>query len=59
MYLNLDLIHLPTKLIKYVIIHEACHLKVKNHSTKFRDLVESYCPNYKLLRKELRNLVIK
>lgn len=57
--LNQDLIHLPTRLIKYVIIHEACHLKIKDHSTKFRKLVETYCPNYKLLRKELRNTILK
>jgi len=57
--LNLDLVHLPTKYIKYVIIHEACHLKVKNHSKKFRALVESFCPEYKQIKKELRKFIIK
>ncbi len=57
--LNLDLIHLPTKYIKYVIIHEACHLKIKNHSKKFRALVESFCPNYKETKKELRKFNIR
>jgi len=57
--LNLDLIHLPTKYIKYVIIHEVCHLKIKNHSKKFRALVESFCPTYKETKKELRKFVIK
>lgn len=57
--LNLDLIHLPTKYIKYVIIHEACHLKIKNHSKKFRTLVESFCPNYKETKKELRKFIIR
>ena len=57
--LNLDLIHLSTKYIKYVIIHEACHLKVKNHSKRFRALVESFCPQYKETKKELRKFVIK
>ena len=57
--LNLDLIHLPTKYIKYVIIHEACHLKIKNHSKRFRALVESFCPEYKTTKKELRKFVIK
>lgn len=57
--LNLDLVHLPTKYIKYVIIHEACHLKQKNHSKKFRDLVETFCPDYKQTKKELRKFVIK
>ncbi len=57
--LNTNLVHLPTRLIQYVIIHEACHLKIKNHSPRFRNLVEIYCPNYKLLRKELRSFILK
>lgn len=57
--LNLDLVHLPTKYIKYVIIHECCHLKVKNHSKKFRTLVESLCPDFRELRKWLKNIAIK
>ena len=52
--LNESLVHLPTRLIQYVIIHEACHLEQKNHSEKFRSLVEKYCPNFKALRKELK-----
>ncbi len=57
--LNAKLIHLPTRLIVYVIIHEACHLKIKDHSPRFRKLVEFYCPNYKILKKELSNYVLK
>ncbi len=57
--LNLDLIHLPTKYIKYVIIHECCHLKVKNHSKKFRSLVEYHCPDYQTTKRELRKFIIK
>ena len=52
--LNETLVHLPTRLIRYVIIHEACHLEQKNHSEKFRALVEKFCPNFKALRKELK-----
>lgn len=57
--LNLDLVHLPTKYIKYVIIHEICHLQQKNHSKKFRALVASFCPDYMQIKKELRKFVIK
>ncbi len=57
--LNLDLVHLSTKYIKYVIIHECCHLKQKNHSKKFRDLVASFCPDYKQTKKELQKFIIK
>lgn len=56
---NLDLIHLQTKYIRYVVIHEVCHIIQKNHSSKFRDLVAQYCPEYKQLRKELKNFIIR
>lgn len=51
--LNLKLVHLPIKFLTYVIIHEVCHLKEKNHSKKFWNLVLKYCPDYKQTRKEL------
>ena len=57
--LNLSLIHLPTKYIKYVIIHEACHLKIHDHSKRFRALVEKYCPQYKEIKKEMKEFVIQ
>jgi hypothetical protein len=56
---NLDLIHLSTRYIRYVVIHEVCHIKQKNHGPKFRELVAQYCPDYKLLRKELKNFIVK
>ena len=57
--LNLDLIHLPTKYIKYVIIHEACHQKVKKHSKRFRAQVERFYPENKQTKKELKKFIVK
>ncbi len=37
----------PTEVQDYVIIHELCHLKELNHSQKFWNEVEKYCPDYK------------
>ena len=56
---NLDLVHLSTKYIRYVVIHEVCHIRHHNHSSKFRDLVWEYCPEYKQLRKELKNFIVR
>ncbi len=56
--LNLSLIHLPTQFIKYVIIHEVCHLQHKNHGKHFWELVEKHCPNHKQIKKELRNFIL-
>lgn len=56
--LNLELIHLPQKYIQYVVAHECAHLKEKNHSKEFRIIVESLYPNYKSVRKEMKNFVL-
>lgn len=56
--LNLKLLHIPKKFLEYVIIHEVCHLKEKNHSKKFWKIVEWFLPNYKEIRKELKKYKI-
>ena len=53
--LNSDLIYYRRDLIDYVIVHEMCHFFECNHSKKFWAHVESYYPNYKQARKELRD----
>lgn len=44
---NTQLCKFPIEIAEYVVIHELAHIKHKNHSKKFWDLVEVYCPNYK------------
>ena len=56
---NINLVHLSTKYIRYVIIHEICHLKHKNHSADFWAEVEKFLPDYKCVRRELKKLIIK
>ncbi|MFA6512205.1 MAG: M48 family metallopeptidase [Patescibacteria group bacterium] len=45
---------LPAELADYIIVHELCHTKEFNHSTKFWALVAETVPEYKILRKRLR-----
>ena len=47
-------ITISLKLIKYVILHELCHLKYMNHSKNFLNLVEKYIPAYKEIKKEFK-----
>lgn len=53
--INLNLAQKPIECIKYVILHEMCHLIYMNHSNKFWNLVESQMPEYKKYKKLLKN----
>ncbi len=52
---NYKIVHLPDNLVNYLVVHELCHLKEMNHSRNFWALVAQAIPDYKILRKQLRN----
>lgn len=52
--LNSELFKYGIEELDYVIIHELSHLVFFNHSKDFWDLVSKYCPNYKIVRKKLK-----
>ena len=52
--LNSELIKHSLDELDYVIIHELSHLVVFNHSKDFWNVVQKYCPNYKEIRKKLK-----
>lgn len=52
---NILLMKFPIEVMEYVIIHELAHIKHKNHSKDFWNLVEVYCPNYKEIEKRFKN----
>ena len=52
--LNLELIKKDLKYLDYVIVHELSHLVFPNHQKEFWSLVSQVIPNYKELRKDLR-----
>ena len=52
--LNIGMMNLPFELIDYVIIHELCHTRHMNHSTKFWYEVAKFDPHYKIHRNELK-----
>lgn len=53
--LNLELSKYNIECLNYVIVHELSHFIHPNHSKEFWLLVGKYYPNYKEIRKYLRN----
>ncbi len=51
---NWQLIMAPLSIMDYVVVHELCHLRVKNHSPDFWRLVSRALPDYRQRRKWLR-----
>jgi predicted metal-dependent hydrolase len=44
--LNVNLVKAPEDVIDYIILHELCHLKIKQHSHHYWDLLHKFMPNY-------------
>jgi hypothetical protein len=55
--LNSELIKAPKNCIRYVIIHEFCHLKYQNHSNKFYQLQNYFLPNWEYWKNKLELLM--
>lgn len=51
---NWKLVFAPHHVIRYLVVHELCHLKEMNHSKKFWNLVGRIDPNYSASRSWLR-----
>jgi predicted metal-dependent hydrolase len=54
MTLDLALALAPPAALKYVVVHELCHLKIRNHSPRYWNLVASFYPDWKIQRDWLR-----
>ncbi len=55
--LNPLLIQAPKEAIDYVITHELCHMKYKNHDAKFYALLETKFPNWQRTKEKLELLI--
>lgn len=55
---NYQLYYLPDELLDYVVVHELSHRRHMDHSKEFWTEVEKYCPNYRKLRKNLKQYTL-
>ena len=51
--LNTHLVKLPRALVRYVVLHELCHLVEHNHGPRFYALMARYMPDWQVRRGEL------
>jgi len=49
-WLNLELAKKPIPCIEYIIVHELIHLLERNHTDRFRSLMDEYMPQWRYYR---------
>ena len=52
--INYKVIAFDRDCIRYVCLHELCHLVHMNHSNEFWSLVSKYCPNYRKIQNRMK-----
>ena len=52
--INWLLMMAPPEVIEYVVVHELCHIQVRNHSANFWALVAEHLPGYQQQRRWLK-----
>ena len=52
-WLNLELVKKPVSCLEYIVVHEMVHLIERHHNEKFRGLMDSLMPQWRLHRDEL------
>ena len=54
--INPKIVKYNRKVIDYVVLHQYCHLKYKNHTKGFFKMIETYLPDYKECEEILLNI---
>lgn len=54
--INPSIMKYPREIIRFIVIHEFCHLKYKNHTKGFYELMEKYIFNYDEISKQVEKL---
>ena len=52
-WLNLELAKKSKECIEYIVVHEMAHLLERKHNAKFRAIMDTYLPNWRLVEVEL------
>lgn len=52
-WLNVQLAKKPKECLEYVILHELTHLYVPNHGPEFKEYMDRFCPDWRVVKKRL------
>jgi len=55
-WLNLELAKKPFHCLEYILVHELVHLLERRHSERFRALMDSFLPDWRLRKDDLNRL---
>ncbi|MFW5783092.1 MAG: M48 family metallopeptidase [Spirochaetota bacterium] len=54
-WLNVELMKKPPACLEYVLVHELMHLKERNHTERFRELMDRHLPTWRQRRDQLNS----
>lgn len=52
--INVRLALYPPECLEYVVVHELCHLRERGHGQRFKDMLDTYMPDWRTRRDKLR-----
>ncbi len=55
-WINLQLVKKPLECLEYVVTHELVHLIERNHTNRFRELIDGFYPGWRQAKKKLSEL---
>jgi len=57
-WINLELAKKPINCLEYIVVHEMIHLLERHHNKRFLALMESFLPQWKFYKEELKRLPV-
>ncbi len=54
-WVNLELAKKPASCLEYIVVHELTHLLERNHTDRFKAIMDRHLPTWRMSRKELNS----
>jgi predicted metal-dependent hydrolase len=57
--LNTDLAKKPPECLEYILVHEMVHLLERHHDERFKENMDRFLPQWRVLREQLNELPVR